>query len=55
MLCGSRAPEELKGYFGETVNTPDPLLLQSSVKSVMSERSSAGERWCYKKQSDFGF
>lgn len=54
MLCGSRTPEELKGYFTKTVNTLDLLLLQSSVKLVMSEQSSAGEHWCYKKQSDFG-
>lgn len=32
----------------------DLLLLQSSVKSVISERSLAGERRHYENQSDFG-
>jgi len=54
LLRGRRAPEEREGCFHKTVNTPDLLLLQSSVKPVISEQSSDGERWCYKKQSDFG-
>lgn len=54
-LRGMRAPAGHEGYFSSDGNTQGLLLLllQGSVKSVISEPSSAGERRCYKKQSDF--
>lgn len=52
-LRGMRAPAGHEGYFSSNGNTQGLLLLQGSVKSVISEPSSAGERRCYKKQRDF--
>lgn len=54
-ILGKEQRTAARGCVGSDVNTWGLLLSRGSMKSVISERSSAGERWGYKKQSDFAF
>lgn len=54
-ILGKEQRTAARGCVGSDVNTWGLPLSKGSMKSVISERSSVGEHWGYKKQSDFAF